>query len=201
MKVIDLRNYQGREGDWVVDYLAWQASIVPNWIECELELLGYPTADMTVWWTIICLDGAPERMSHHMKRCQGSYSAARDAVSPEEDHFRFLIKTQVLCLSAEPVVRVAGNWRDGMIIGYTTRELACDLVARVANACFVTNYAELLLWNQEYHVRAGVGLSMRAAFSVLLSAQRDQLRCHNRTDTGSLRDNFTDVIALAPLHV
>lgn len=219
MKKIDLRNVMGREGEWWVDFLAYQASIPRNWIERKLEPLvqkpgsplriidaaspaeegvanGYPTAGMSVWWVIVCMDGAPERMQHQVNVCEQPERVARDILAFEENRFRALIVTTLEHLAVQPLIRVFGNWRDGKIVGYETREAATKLVAQLAKRCAELNSAAQLPWNRQFHVRAGMGLSVREAFSGLLGARRDQLCCAVRQGNKSSWDSGCETTTL-----
>lgn len=202
MREIDLRNWSISKNvrAWWVDYLAYLASTPRNWIECKLEppttqpnthmrvidlwtpeelgvANGYPTDGLSLWWLIICLDGAPERMRHETQVCQQSLFTARELLAPAENLFRSLIVAKQEQLSQKPAVSVLGNWRDGMIIGYEAREPAVDLAIHVAGACAALNADYNLSWIHQYHIRAGIGHSVRQAFSKLLHARRNQLCC------------------------
>ncbi|MEX1997514.1 MAG: hypothetical protein WEA04_02440 [Candidatus Andersenbacteria bacterium] len=199
MKVIDVILTR-RADAWWLDYLAYLASTPRNWVERKLEPLtqtpgsrihvvdvstpeeegvadGYPTAGLTLWWTILCLDGAPERMRHQIEACGQSRNVAHDMLAPAEDQFRSLIATAMDELPVKPAAQVLGNWRDGAILGYETRESAIDIVVAVGDACAQLNAALRLPWTWQFHSRASIGPSLRTAFSGLLRAHRDQLSC------------------------
>lgn len=196
------RGIHTRGYEWWLEYLAYVASTPRNWIECRLEpaaepspnspvriidtkspeelgvASGYPTAGLSVWWVILCLDGAPERMSHEMRISpEQPASAARNKLGLAEDRFRFFIAAEMDLLPTKPAVQVLGNWRDGEILGYESQQAANDLIHQVADTCAIVNARERLPWNRQFHVRAGIGRTVRKAFSGLINAQRDQLCC------------------------
>ncbi len=220
MKVLDLRNHARCNGAWWVDYLAWLASTPRNWIERKLEPLinhpdarlqiidvttpeeegivaGYPTADVSVWWTIMCLDGAPERMKYQIEDIRQPHNVAHTMLAPNEIRFRCLVTAELDHRPVKPAVRVLGDWRDGIIVGYETRESATAAVIHTACACTAVNRAELLPWTEQFHVRAGIGLSLREAFSGLLHARRDELSCVAREPGTSFPGTSRERIALA----
>ncbi len=177
MKEIDLRNRSKSKNPsaWWVDYLAWHASTPRNWIECKLE--PPITDDLSLWWLIMCLDGAPERMRHATETCGQSLTFAHNELAPAEDCFRSLIAAKLDELSPKPAVSVLGDWRDGMIIGYETCWSAIHLAEHVVDACVALNAAFHLPWTHQFHVRAGIGPTLRQAFGELLGTRRDQLSC------------------------
>lgn len=192
MSEFDLRYAVIPPHEWWCNYLAYLASTPRNYIERYLEPLTQPPgshphiidhgprpekapmAGMSVWSTIICLDGAPERMKYHTRDCRQSYNAVRDVLAPAEDRFRSFIATALDQLSAKPTVRILGNWHDGEIVGFETSDAGIELVVAVADMCAEANTRENLPWTQQFHVRAGIGLSLREAFSGLLHARCNQ---------------------------
>ncbi len=196
MKVIDLSCSARPNNDWYIDYLAYQASTPRNWIECQLEPNGYPTAGMSIWWVIICLDGAPERMNHQIKFCGKPYHATRNILAPAEERFRRLTVAEA---GVKPTVRVLGNWQDGVIFGYETPAAAIDLVASVTRVCTSINAAEALPWTCQFHVRAGLGMSVGEAFSGLLATYRDQVCWIEHTPQESGWGSIRQIMQLASL--
>ncbi|MDP3996917.1 MAG: hypothetical protein Q8P73_00220 [bacterium] len=204
MRTIDLRGRSSKQDDhkWWVGYLADMASTPRNLVECCLEppttwpknkthcrvidlwtpeelgvADGYPTDGMSLWWLIICLDGAPERMRDLLEVKRWPYLDARALLWPAEGRFAFIVSTEVRCLAVMPSVRVVGDWCDGEILGYTEEELASAeaVVVGVHRECVRINTEAGLPWTEQFHVRAGIGSSVRGAFSGLLNAHRDQL--------------------------
>lgn len=182
---------------WWNYYLAWLASTPRNWIERRMEpprqdtdsgvyiidietpeeagvQNGYPTAGLNVWWAIVCMDGAPERMKHQIESCRLPLEAARNILAPAEDRFRSLVTNDLLGVHNQPVVMVLGDWHDGVIVGYETESAARETVIRAIQTCISINHIEGLPWNWQFHTRAGIGLSVRSAFSGLLRSKRDQ---------------------------
>ncbi len=183
----------------VGDYLAYLASTPRNYVECQIEPpffdpyskvhavdlwsaqelgvdKGYPVLHQVVWWTIICLDGAPERIKHLIYGCGLNLSSARAACDPAESFFRQIILEQADQIQPDPAyTRLNGGWPDGEIFGCLSHTSASELAYRTAHKCAQVNQEGQLPWNCEFHVRAGVGQTMRHAFRGLLTAKRDQL--------------------------
>lgn len=197
MKVIDLRQSRWFPEKWWIGYLAYLASTPRNWVERKLEpqvqdrdsqirvidvlepeegvANAYPTEGLTAYWTILCLDGAPERMKYHTQVCGKAISFARILLAPAENRFRALIKNLAGELAEKPSVHVQGNWHDGAILGYETRQSAIEIAKLIGRACEAINLREGLPWDRQFHVRAGIGLSVADAFTALLHAHRDQI--------------------------
>lgn len=184
--------------EWWNNYLAWLASTPRNWIERRLEPLvqepgshvriidvetpeeagvqnGYPTASLDVWWVILCMDGAPERMGYQVKSCRQSLDSARHLLAPAEARFRSLMTAELVGGPNQPVVQVLGDWRDGIIVGYETESAARDAISRTSQTLASINDREKLPWNWQFHIRAGLGRSIRDAFTALLRARRGQV--------------------------
>jgi len=197
MKAIDLRRVHDGKGDWWMNYLAYLASTPNNWVErCLTGLMNgqysyngkeiiltqdqeaflewVQGAGLNTQWTIVCLDGAPERMKHQADRLGGWIQAAQKIVAPAENRFAEFIHEAVQRVSDEPDVRILGNWRDGAIIGNQCNRTARIFVEQLARKCASVNTEEGLAWDQQFHVRAGVGKSLHSAFAGLLCARRDE---------------------------
>lgn len=182
-----------RSDAWWLDYLAYHASTPRNAIECQLEPPNptpgarvriidltpapaeYPLAGQPAWWVIICLDGAPERMSYQTTQRGLSVAAARELLGSDESDFRDLIAEALAQQPTKPLMTFNGEWVDGTILPYSTREAACDIAIRVAHCCTIVNQIYHLPWTRQHHVRAGIGPSVRNAFSGLLQSRCDQL--------------------------
>lgn len=198
MKEIDLRHHLPMWTDWYLSYLAYLASTPRNWIEYSLEplvqepgsplrivdhstLIGkeapsnYPTDGLALWWVIICLDGAPERVHHERHVLKQRNREVLDRLTHDEDRFRLLVTKNAEVLGVEPNAHVLGDWRDGEILGYEQLDAALSLASHVAGICSEMNRNEHLPWNHQFHVRAGVGRSLRDAFKSLTQAKRNQL--------------------------
>jgi len=183
---------------WWNYYLAWLASTPRNWIERRLEppaqeqgshlrfidietpeeagvQNGYPTDDLQAWWLIVCMDGAPERMHHQMRSCQKSLTDACLFLAPAERRFYLVVSAELFRDPSKLVAQVIGDWRDGVIVGCDHRSFAREAVIRISQTFASINFNEGLPWNWQFHVRAGLGQTVRAAFSGILSAKRDQL--------------------------
>lgn len=193
MKEIDFRRVHDGNGYWWLNYLAYLASTPNNWVERCLNGLmngqnsyNVPTheqesflewvqgAGLDMQWTIICLDGAPERMQHQADRLGGSIQSAQLIVAPAENRFAEFINEAVQRVSDEPNERILGNWRDGAIIGNRCQRTARIFVEHLSIKCASVNAEEGLAWDKQFHVRAGVGRTLRDAFVGLLHAKRDE---------------------------
>lgn len=196
MKELDF-HHEIDGNDWWTDYLAYQASIPNNWVVSMLNAFmnGYCTCKhgvnvpkcqkavcakslrpegLALHWTIICLDGAPERMQYQLDKCGNCMQAAQLIAAPAEKRFVGFIDETVQLVRDKPFARIMGNWRDGAIIANSSNRAARIFVEQLSRKCASVNTQEGLAWNEQFHVRAGVGRSLHDAFAALLRARRDE---------------------------
>lgn len=218
MKLIDLRHGLIPNDYWYFDYLAYLASTPRNVIECHLEpqtphdghqlrvidlwkpdqlvVDGYPTQGIPVWWTIIVLAGAPERMAYHLGLQRSDLAAARKAVAVAEARFREIVIQKVNAMEVQPEVFVLGSWRDGELMGFLHKERALELARRVALRCEEINSSEQLSWEHRFQPRVGIGRSVGAAFCSLIGAHHNQARCETASINKGQRTGLIATIDL-----
>ena len=183
MKVIQLRHsLQLSPNHASVDFLAYIASDPRNWLVCQLEPNvqrpgdnlrvidiwptpdQYPTADLDLYFVVVCLDGAVDRA-----RCGENMEVA------ERFFLELINRATEVSKGNVPDVSFQTSYRDGKLLAYENPQSAVNMLKSLATQCQAINDSTRMPWNKEYHVRAGVGSSVRGAFTALLNARRDEV--------------------------
>ena len=115
---------------------------------------------------MICLDGAPQRLS---------MQSDKHAVAAAERRFCSIVMRRIGSYVYSPCLRVDGGWNDGLVYAFEYEYQATNICHHIGTLCHETNKRDNLPWEWQFHPRAGVGRSFYGALNGLLLAWRDEL--------------------------
>ncbi len=182
MIVLDFTQYNPlREGgNWEGGYLAYIAAR-NNWFERELSGKidqDYITGDRKLWWVVLCLDGAPERVRAGHDQCRIEFS---------ENSFRHTAEEQMNLFYLSPAFSINAVFRDGLVCAYehNQEDAAIWLIQSVASQCrYLNRLQPAWNWQWQYHLRAAIGETPRGMFRGLYNTNRDEW-CRSTLTGGS----------------